>query len=249
MPHIRLFVDTPLAPRLEIPLEAPQAHYVQHVMRLRAGDALSVFNGVDGEWRAKVADLRGKKAMLVAEDQVKRQRASPDMWLCFAPIKHGRIEWLVEKATELGVSVLQPVMTRHTIVQRVNLDRLRAHAIEAAEQSERMDVPVCRAPLGLAALLAEWPGDRTLIYCDESGQGKTVKNLLPMLPPSRYAIIIGPEGGFAREEHAMLRAHASAQAMCMGPRVMRADTAALAALANVQAWLGDWDRNPSFTGD
>jgi 16S rRNA (uracil1498-N3)-methyltransferase len=176
------------------------------------------------------------------------QAAEPDLWLCFAPVKRARIDYIAEKATELGVSVLQPIVTQHTIVERVNVERLRANAVEAAEQTERLSVPEVRAPLDLTRLLDTWPVGRRLLICDETGAGAPVAEALSALDAGAraapWAIVIGPEGGFAAGELAALRRIKDVTAVGLGPRILRADTAALAALSVWQALVGDW-RQPT----
>ncbi|MFI4999142.1 MAG: 16S rRNA (uracil(1498)-N(3))-methyltransferase [Reyranellales bacterium] len=242
----RLFVEADLAAGAEAPLSEAQAHYLRHVMRRADGAELALFNGRDGEWRATLA-MRGKKqAAAVVGERRRAQSAEPDVWLCFAPVKRARIDYIAEKATELGVAVLQPVLTQHTAVERVNIDRLRANAIEAAEQTERLSVPEVRAPIELARLLAEWPAGRRLLMCDETGGGLPIATTLAGLDKTArtapWAIVIGPEGGFAEAELAALRRIKDVVAVGLGPRILRADTAALAALACWQAMVGDWQQ-------
>lgn len=244
-PKIRLFVNEPLRAGALLALEQGQSHYLSHVMRLRAGDAVAVFNGSDGLWRAELQDVGKKAVTLVLREQMEKQKTSPDLWLVFAPIKN-KTELVVEKATELGASALLPVFTRHAVVRSVNMDKLQAHAIEAAEQCERHDVPRIEQYKDLGALLSAWPKERVLLYADESGAGADLKTMLPQLSKNSYAILIGPEGGFAADEQHMLRQASFVRPFCMGPRILRADTAAVAALACVQAWLGDWQEKPHF---
>jgi 16S rRNA (uracil1498-N3)-methyltransferase len=242
----RLFVEADLTGGIEAPLSEAQAHYLRHVMRRADGAPLLLFNGRDGEWRATLA-LRGKKAAVaVVGERSREQVAEPDLWLCFAPIKRARIDSIAEKATELGVALLQPVLTRHTAVERVNIERLRANAIEAAEQTERLTVPDIRPPVELMKLLADWPADRRLLMADETGGGPPIAEALGALDePARaapWAILIGPEGGFAAAELAAVRRMKNVTAVGLGPRILRADTAALAALACWQALVGDWQK-------
>jgi 16S rRNA (uracil1498-N3)-methyltransferase len=250
----RLFVEADLSAGIEAPLAEAQAHYVRHVMRRTEGAELKLFNGRDGEWQATLS-LSGKKAASAkVGERLRAQAAEPDLWLCFAPIKRARIDLLGEKATELGVSVLQPVLTRHTAVERVNLVRLRANTIEAAEQTERLSVPEVRAPAELARLLAGWPSDRRLLMCDETGGGPPIADILSGLDEDAraapWAILVGPEGGFAEAELAALRRIKNVAAVGLGPRILRADTAALAALAVWQALIGDWRRpTPRLASD
>jgi 16S rRNA (uracil1498-N3)-methyltransferase len=244
-PKIRLFVPTPYTAGQALPLEKAQAHYLGNVMRVTKGDAVAVFNGSDGEWLAEVTVAEKKAVTLTLKKQRTRQISTPDLWLAFAPIKN-KSELVVEKATELGVSKIMTVITRHCVVKSVNEEKLTAHAIEAAEQCERHDVPKLESHDGLQNLLGAWPEDRTLLYGDESGEGAPLKDLLGALPKGKYAVLIGPEGGFAQEEHRMLAVAPFVKAFGMGPRILRADTAAVAALACVQAWLGDWNLKPKF---
>jgi len=244
----RLFVEADLASGIEAPLSEAQAHYLRHVMRRADGAPLVLFNGRDGEWRATLA-LRGKKAAAATVgERTREQAAEPDLWLCFAPIKRARIDMIAEKATELGVALLQPVLTQHTAVERVNVERLRANAIEAAEQTERLTAPEVRKPVELAKLLADWPADRRLLMADETGGGPPIAEALAALDEQAraapWAILIGPEGGFAADELATLRRMKNVTAVGLGPRILRADTAALAALACWQSLVGDW-RKPT----
>ena len=250
----RLFVASDLAAGVEAPLSEAQAHYLRHVMRRDNGAPLLLFNGRDGEWRGTLS-LSGKKAASVAVgERTRDQAAEPDLWLCFAPIKRARIDYVAEKATELGVAVLQPMLTQHTAVERVNVERLRANAIEAAEQTERLSVPEVREPVELMKLLADWPAERRLLMCDETGGGPPIADVLGKLDDKARAapwgIVIGPEGGFSAGELAALRRMKDVTAVGLGPRILRADTAALAALACWQALVGDWQKpTPRLTHD
>lgn len=250
----RLFVEADLAPGVEAPLGADQVHYLCHVMRRTEGAHLLLFNGRDGEWRATLS-LRGKKAAVArVGTQTRPSSAEPDLWLCFAPIKRARIDFLTEKATELGVAVLQPVMTRHTAVERVKVERLRANAIEAAEQTERLTVPEVRPTMELGRLLEAWPAGRRLLVCDETGGGPPIAETLGALDAAAraapWAILIGPEGGFAESELAALRRMKDVVSVGLGPRILRADTAAVAALACWQAMIGDWCKpTPRLSSD
>ena len=233
----RLHVDAPLGAGM-IELDADRSHYLRNVLRLQPGARIVVFNARDGEFDAELAaaDKRGCRLSPGA-----RRRApvpEPDLWLCFAPIRRARLDATVEKATELGVSRLVPVATRHTNMERVNGERLRAIAIEAAEQSERLTVPEVAAPVALATLLADWPAGRALIVGDETGGGAPI---LAAIAPLRLpaAILVGPEGGFARDEIEMLARHGQVHRVGLGPRILRADTAAIAMLSIVQARIGD----------
>src|SRR5258707_2458872 len=209
MSMARLFVEADLAGGIEAPLSEAQAHYLRHVMRRVAGAPLLLFNGRDGEWRATLA-LRGKKAALATVgERTREQAAEPDLWLCFAPIKRARIDYIAEKATELGVAVLQPVLTQHTAVDRVNVERLRANAIEAAEQTERLTVPDVRGPVDLTKLLGDWPAGRRLLMCDETRGRPPLGGVLGALDEraraAPRAIVIRPPGGLAASELAPFR--------------------------------------------
>jgi 16S rRNA (uracil1498-N3)-methyltransferase len=236
----RLFVKDPLGPNASFELVEGQAHYLIHTLRAKPGDDVALFNGMDGEWRAKVQLVGKRSIQLVAEELIAPQVNAPDVWLLFAPVKNEKIDYTVKRCTELGVSVLQPVMTHRTIVSRVNMERLEANAVEAAEQSGRTEVPEVREPAPLTTLLGAWPHERTLLFCDEGGAGKSLREALPSFKKAPYALLIGPEGGFTEAERSMLLALPYVKALSLGPRILRAETAALAALANVQAWVGDW---------
>jgi 16S rRNA (uracil1498-N3)-methyltransferase len=239
-PAARLHVEPDLSEGAALRLEAEQTHYLKNVLRLEAGDAVALFNGRDGEWLGRIEGFGKGWCSLTLIERRREQRPGPDLWLVFAPIKRAHIDFLVEKATELGVAALHPVHTNRTVVERVNLDRLRANAIEAAEQSERLTLPVLHEPQDLRALLTEWPTERRLLLCDESGAAPAIGEVLRQTAAERWAVLVGPEGGFAETELDALRKLAFVSPVSLGPRVLRADTAALAALAVVQALVGDW---------
>jgi len=232
----RLFVDMPLADGMMLPIEGNQAHYLSGVLRLRAGSRVVVFDDRHGEWIGDIVDVAKKSLRVQLTQKLREREAVPDLWLLAAPIKKGRIDWVAEKACELGVSRWRPVITHRTIVDRLNLDRLRAHMIEAAEQCERTALPILDAPVKLAAMLRDWPADRALIFADEEGG-------VPMaqaVKPGPAAILIGPEGGFTDEERAAIRAIPQAVGVSLGPRILRADTAMAAAVALWMSAAGDW---------
>jgi 16S rRNA (uracil1498-N3)-methyltransferase len=239
----RLYAAARLASGAEIELDRAQAHYLRSVLRLGTGKAVAVFNATDGEWLCRVSEI-GKGASLAVERQLREPEpeAETDLWLIFAPIKRTRLDWLVEKATELGVSALLPVWTARTQVERVNLERLRAHAIEAAEQSERVSVPEIRAPEALHRVLASWPAARRLVLCDESGAGEPISDAAARLPAGPVALLVGPEGGFDETELDAMGKLSFVTRVGLGPRVLRAETATLAAVAVFQAIAGDWRR-------
>ena len=235
----RLFLDAALAEGAEIELPRPQAHYLVDVLRLAGGDTLRVFNGGDGEWLAYLATVTKKHVTLRCERLVAGVSPPPDIDYVFAPLKHARLDYVVQKATELGVRRLRPVITQRTIAERVNLGRMKANVIEAAEQCNLVYVPEVAEPLKLARCLAEWQQGRALVHCDETAAiANPIDALRGVKAPA--AVLIGPEGGFTDEERAMIRSLPFATAISLGPRIMRADTAAVAALTLVQAVLGDW---------
>jgi 16S rRNA (uracil1498-N3)-methyltransferase len=236
---IRLYVSLSLSAGKEITLEEAQAHYVQHVMRMTVGQDIALFNAEDGEWLARICGLHKKKVTLEVVSLYAAPHPSPDIWLVFAPIKAGRIDFLIEKATELGVSRLLPVKTRRCVISRVNEERLYAHAVEAAEQTGRHDVPEIAPFMPLESVLECWDADRPLLYGDESGQGMAADALLSSLRLP-LAVLIGPEGGFAPQEFAYFNTFPFMHPLVMGKRILRADTAALAALTLMQHYCGDW---------
>jgi 16S rRNA (uracil1498-N3)-methyltransferase len=201
-----------------------------------------VFNGRDGEWQARIAEVTRRSCALICEARTRAQDDVPDLWLAFAPIKRTPADYVAQKATELGVRVLQPVITRRTIARRVNLERLRANAVEAAEQAGRLSVPESREPVSLEALLNAWPKERQLLFCDEGGDATPIAQALQRADAAAWGVLTGPEGGFDPEERSLIRNHPFVHAVTLGPRIMRADTAALAALAVWQAILGDWPK-------
>jgi 16S rRNA (uracil1498-N3)-methyltransferase len=237
---IRLYVEPNLADGARIGPDEGQIHYLLHVMRAAPGDRVLVFNGRDGEWSARIEREGKRGCTLVCERRTAPQADVPDVWLVFAPIKKTPSDYLAQKATELGVRALQPVITRRTIVGRVNLDRMRANAIEAAEQSGRVDVPEVREPKPLEKSLGEWPTERRLVFCDEAGDAQPIAEALKAEPEGAFAILSGPEGGFAPEERALIRSHRFVLPVTLGNRILRADTAALAALSVWQSIKGDW---------
>ena len=237
----RLYVDAPLTQGGEVTLDRDQANYLLNVLRLGHGDAVLLFNGTDGEWQANLAGSGKRSVNLIVGVQQRAQTRAGDLHFLFAPLKHARLDYLVQKAVEMGASRLQPVMTRHTHVARVNLDRMRANAVEAAEQCGILRVPEVAEPVTLEQVGAE--ADRLLVFCDEDAEVRDpVAALLATRrhPHQPLAVLIGPEGGFAEEERAALLRRPMVVRIALGPRILRADTAAIAALALVQAVLGDW---------
>lgn len=233
----RLFVEGPLAAGAVLVLPAAQSHYLAQVMRRQIGDVVRVFDGANGEWAARVAVLGRKAVTLAVEVRTAAQERVADLWLCVAPLKRGRIDWVVEKACELGVARVVPVVTARTIVDRLNLERLRAHMVEAAEQCGRTAVPELAEPVKLAALLRDWPAGRTLIFADETGGEPLAQALAGTAAPA--AILIGPEGGFTPAEAEVIRGVVGMKSVSLGPRIMRADTAAAVSVGVWQALVGN----------
>jgi len=252
-PRARLYVENDLEKGGEIPLDGNPGHYLVNVMRLRPGESVTLFNGRAGDWRAAVLKTGKGKATLVVEENIAPQKDEPDLWYLFAPIKKARLDYMVQKATELGVSLLRPVLTERTNLDRLKEDKIRLNAIEAAEQCERMTVPQVEPLIRLDRLLDSWPADRLIMFCDE--EGGAGQNSFPVpraidevnakkIPgqgrPEKWAILIGPEGGFSPEERALIRAQPHVVPVTLGPRILRADTAAVAAIALWQSFAGDW---------
>jgi 16S rRNA (uracil1498-N3)-methyltransferase len=240
----RLFVAQTLAEGAMLTLDGAPANYLGNVLRLGEGAQVKLFDDRTGEWLAEIRQAGKKRLTLAIVRRLREREPVPDLWLLFAPIKRGRIDWLVEKATELGVARIVPVLTRRTVVERLNLDRLRAHVVEAAEQCERTALTELAEPQKLGALLASWPDGRVLYFADENG-GKPMS-----AGPGPAAILVGPEGGFTDEERASIRSLPQARPISLGPRILRADTAALAAVAVWMGMAGDWhDSSPRFRGE
>lgn len=237
---LRLCVEAPLAEGAEIEPSAAQVHYLLHVMRAQHGDRVSLFNGRDGEWVAHIVNQSRRQCTLMCVRRVGPQIGVPDIWFAFAPIKKTAAEFVVQKATELGAQRLIPVITNRTIVRRVNRERLYANAVEAAEQSGRREVPEITEAVSLETLLAQWPAERRLLFCDEGGDSPAIAEALWEVAPAPWGLLIGPEGGFDAEERAAIRAHPMVLPVTLGRRILRADTAGLAALAVWQALVGDW---------
>lgn len=232
----RLYVASALAPGARVELDAAQANYLGNVMRLKEGDRALLFDGRSGEWLAEISAVAKKRMTLSVVEMTRPQESVPDLWLAFAPVKKGRVDWLVEKAVELGVARLSPVVTQRTIVDKLNLDRMRAHIVEAAEQCGRTTLAEIDEPVKLEALLKARDAARTLYFADESGGEPPAS----AFRPGPALILTGPEGGFTADEAEAIRAAPNARPVSLGPRILRAETAALAA---VSAWMtiaGDW---------
>ena len=237
-------MDARLEKNAHLSLADQAAHYLTHVLRLGVGDCLAVFNGTDGEWLAKLTDIRKKHVTLVVESALRPPASALDMWVCFAPVKGGRLETMLEKATELGASVIQPVITARTIVDKVNSERAQSIIREAAEQCERTDWPAIREPVKLLTLLSAWEVQRALIYGDESGASARFD--LPSDSAKSWGILTGPEGGFTPEELDALRRLPAAYGVGLGPRILRADTAMITLAALTAERWGDWHHAPHF---
>ncbi len=233
---VRLFVEQPLGKGQTVLVDRDQAHYLFGVMRMEAGDFVALFNGRDGEYTAEIVQAGKRKGILLCQRQSKELQLPPDLWLCFAPIKKARTDFIVEKAAEMGAAVIQPMHTAFTNSERIRRDRLQAHAVEAAEQCGGTYVPEVRDLVRLDKLLATWPEDRKIMFCDEALVG--AKEVLGEAGGDKWAIFIGPEGGFSETEREKLRK--MGHAVSLGPRILRADTAAVAALTLWQQHLGDW---------
>lgn len=232
----RLYVTTPLTAGARVELGANQANYLGNVMRLKEGDRLLVFDGTSGEWLAEVAEAGKKRMKLSVVEPTRPQENVPDLWLAFAPVKKGRVDWLVEKSVELGVARLLPVLTQRTIVDKLNLDRMRAHIVEAAEQCGRTELAAIDPPVKLDTLLKSPDPGRTLYFADETG-GEPASSAFRSGPAM---ILVGPEGGFTPEEAQSIRSQANSVAISLGPRILRAETAALAAISAWMTRAGDW---------
>lgn len=238
MSKVRLFIDHPLAPGQPVPLAAAQAHYLSGVMRLKQGAVIEVFNGRDGAWDAQIVAAAKRGGELTVLEQVAEQRDPPDLWLIFAPIKKARTDFIVEKAAEMGAARILPVQTEFTNAERIRQDRLQAHAVEAAEQCGGTFVPEVADLVPLARLLDGWDDSRRILWADEARLGPA--DALAGLEPGPWAVLVGPEGGFSPAERQRLRDAAFVAPVSLGPRILRADTAAVAALTLFQAHLGDW---------
>ncbi len=237
----RLFIDQPMREGDQIALDKAQSNYLLNVLRMREGTGLLVFNGREGEWQAVLSDCSKKSAGLTIVSRLRQQPVSADLWLCFAPLKSARLDYMVQKAVEMGASRLVPVLTHRTQVSRLNMERMRANIIEAAEQCGVLAVPEAVQELKLSKLLETLEPARTLVFCDEGATlGDPVKALAGIRRNAPLAVLIGPEGGFDDEERRMIMAEKNSIAIALGPRILRADTAAVAALTTVQIALGDW---------
>ena len=243
-PKTRLFVDSDIGSGAIVSPTNDQQHYLTTVMRLGDGDAVALFNGRDGEWLSQVTMTGRRSCDLVVSAQTRVQTVSPDLWLLFAPVKKARLDFIAQKASEMGCSRIWPVRTDYTQVSRVNDDRMLANAVEAAEQTERLDVAEVMDYTLLPAAISALDDSRTLVFCDEAVAGERLHNAVDVLaaagPISRAAILIGPEGGFSADERLLLQKHENCLKVSLGPRILRADTAAIVALTCFQSVCGDW---------
>jgi 16S rRNA (uracil1498-N3)-methyltransferase len=237
-PSQRLYVTADLSSRCEVSLDTNQAHYLANVLRLPLGGEVLVFNGRDGEWAATLSSVSKKGGLLTCVRQIQPQSKVPDLWLLFAPVKGDRTDYIIEKATELGVAGIVPVVTERTIVRKVNADRLRARSVEAAEQSGRLCVPELANTTALSAFYETPPDSGVILFADEAGEAVSIEVALATKPP-KVALLIGPEGGFTPAERSRLRGCAHVVAVTLGPRILRADTAVYAGLALIQSAWGD----------
>jgi 16S rRNA (uracil1498-N3)-methyltransferase len=238
----RLYVEAALGQDVAVPVDGNAAHYLLSVMRVKAGDIVLLFDGIAGEWAATAESLRKRDLVLRCTLQTRPPETVPDFWLCAAPIRKGRIDLVAEKACELGVARLVPVLTERSVVDKVNLDRLQAHLVEAAEQCGRTALPELAELTPLPALIADWPGERALFFADETGGAPMAEVFAAN--PGPAALLIGPEGGFTPQERDLVRALPAARAISLGPRILRAETAAIAATACWMMHNGDWSGIP-----
>lgn len=234
----RLFVEPALTQGEQRRIDGQQGHYLASVMRLKVGDPVKLFDDATGEWLGVASEVRKRDVVLEVREKLREREAVPDLWLCAAPIKKGRIDWVVEKACELGVARVAPVLTRRAVVDKLNLERLRAHMVEAAEQCGRTALPELVEPVKLAAMLRDWPVGRVLFFADETGGVPALEAM--QAHPGPAAILVGPEGGFDAEEREAIRAVPGAVGISLGPRILRAETAAAAAVSLWMGAVGDW---------
>jgi 16S rRNA (uracil1498-N3)-methyltransferase len=237
----RLFVEADIRPGVGIETGQEQFNYLANVLRMAEGAEILLFNGRDGEWKARLSFPSRKRLMLTPVEETRPQPPALDLHYLFAPLKVGRLDYLVQKAVEMGAGVLQPVMTQHVQGKITSIDRLRANAVEAAEQCGILAIPEVAEPVKLSDLLDRWPRERRIIYCDEGDAGQNPLPLLSGIKDKHLALLVGPEGGFSEEERAKLRSLDFVTAIPLGPRILRADTAAVAAMAVIQAAIGDWN--------
>lgn len=239
-PRTRLYIDCEFKSGDIHLIDGNQGHYLVNVLRIQMGETIAVFNGCNGEWLAEIIKVGKGKAKITVCVQTAEQVSEPDIWYLYAPVKKARVDYIIQKVTELGVSRIVPVVTKRTNLDRIKYDKLVANAIEAAEQSGRMTVPHIDEPVPLEEKIGNWPKDRTLIFCDESEGGSPIQNIIS--GNDKWAIVVGPEGGFSPEEREMIKSLDNAHAVTLGPRILRADTAAVAVLSLWQSYFGDWHK-------
>jgi len=239
--NIRLYIEAPLSAGQKVTLDVRRSHYICNVMRLQEGDMINCFNGKDGEFECRLALAHKKESVLDVVRQTRKMIGVPDIWLLFAPVKKDCTDFIIEKAVELGARKICPVITRYTINKETRLERFCAQAVEASEQCRRVEVPEVLPSVSLEKILASWDKKRKLFFMDETGGGKTAVEVFQKNKGCPAAVLVGPEGGFAAEELALLRRLDFAEAVSLGPRILRAETAVAAALAVWQATAGDWD--------
>ncbi|MBT5187659.1 MAG: 16S rRNA (uracil(1498)-N(3))-methyltransferase [Kordiimonadaceae bacterium] len=237
-PKTRLYVSDPLKAGAVILIDSNQGHHLVNVMRIKMAEYVSLFNGSEGEWLGEITKVGKGKAMVTAREKIAEQSHEPDLWYLFAPLKKARVDYMMQKATELGVSVISPVMTARTNLDKLKIEKLKASAFEAAEQCGRMSVPSINDIISLDDMLKSWPEDRALIFCDEVGDAVPMKDLTSEF--DKWAVIIGPEGGFTEEERKKIKDHRNTLPVTLGPRILRADTAAVTAISLWQSFFGDW---------
>jgi 16S rRNA (uracil1498-N3)-methyltransferase len=236
----RLFIDAGLAAEKPVEASKEQFHYLANVLRMAEGDAVLVFNGRDGEWRAELSFPTRKRLLLTPTEETRPQPAPSDLHYLFAPLKVGRLDYLVQKAVEMGAGLLQPVMTQHVQGKINSIERLEANVVEAAEQCGILSIPRVAPPRKLEDLLADWPRERRIVFCDEGHGSQNPLPALAAITERKLALLVGPEGGFSDEERTLLRSLDFVTPIPLGPRILRADTAAVAAMAVIQAAIGDW---------
>ncbi|EJF84140.1 RsmE family RNA methyltransferase [Bartonella elizabethae Re6043vi] len=236
----RLFIRQTLSLNEEIKIEGAQAFYLVHVLRMKEGAEILLFNGQDGEWLAKLIIVKKKFVVVKLIHQERLQTTHFNLIYCFAPLKNARLDYMVQKAVEMGVSVLQPVITHHTQVTRINMARMKANVIEASEQCGILSLPDCVSALSLEELLARWDETQPLFFCDEEHQSHNPLSSFKQRDVTAPGVLIGPEGGFSEEERSFLKKHPFVVSISLGPRILRADTAAVAALTLLNATVGDW---------
>lgn len=239
----RLFIQQPLALNEEIKIEGAQASYLIRVLRMQEGEEILLFNGQDGEWLAKLIIIKKRFVVVQLIHQERLQTTHSNLIYCFAPLKNARLDYMVQKAVEMGVSTLQPVITQHTQITRINMARIEANVIEAAEQCGILSLPECAAAVSLAELLANWDLARPLFFCDEACKSRNPLHFIKNHEFTTSGVLIGPEGGFSEKERNFLKTHPFVIPISLGPRILRADTAAVAALALLNVTVGDWSIN------